>query len=280
MMLKKGLFTVRFAAVFTALMLVAGGTAFAQKTITLAAYTFPPYSSGNTPETVSGADTEITLAVLKRMGYKAEFTVRPFPRALKEMKAGRLAGILPCVDSPARREFIYFSSIPTAALDRRFYKLKSRDIKWNTLEDLKGMKIGAGDYSYGGGFWEAGKSGLFKIDVVKNKAPDLTNFKKLVAGRIDLLIVDLSVGGNIIAEHAPQFNNVDVAPYQSVGKVVPFSFGLSKKYWEGREAEAKAFLKEYEATLLKFIEEGGRNRVFAKYNMKPDIDSNNRLKFN
>lgn len=260
--------------------LTVSGTLYAQNTIKLAAYTFPPFNFGDSPNTVSGADAEITIAVLNKMGVEVKFAVRPFNRALREMKDGKIAGILPCVNSAARREFIYFSTIPTAALDRRFYKIKSSNIEWNKYEDLKGLVVGASDYSYPQEFWDAENKGIYSIHVIKSNTPDLINFRKLVHKRIDLLIVDISVGGNIIASNSPQFDNVVVVPHKSIGKIVPFSFGLSKKYWAGKKNEAMRFLKLYEKSLLEFIKDGSRNRIFEKYNMKPNLDAQKRLIIN
>ena len=79
-----------------------------------------------------------------------------------------------------------------------FFHLKTAPFNWQTIEDLKGMKIGGTiGYTYGQEFDRAVDSGKISIDWA---SLDLQNFKKLVAGRIDIFPQELDVGYGIIGE--------------------------------------------------------------------------------
>ena len=268
-----------YIAVITggALLILNAGTS-AQMTIELAAYTFPPYSLKTENGYYTGADIEITEAVFKRLGYRIKWIDLPFNRALDGVKKGVYPGIAPCVASETRKAFTHFSSIPTAALDRVFFKRKDSDLSWRSYEDLRGLTVGACDYSYPEHFWKAGEKGMFAIEVVKNTHPDLSNFKKLVKKRIDILIVDRAVGMNIIRENAPQFDMVDVVPEISVDHApVPFSLGLSKKYWALRGTAGDDLMRAYEKELAAFVKSGKRNAIFAQYSMSYTLDADNHI---
>lgn len=89
-----------------------------------------------------------------------------------------------CWARTAEREAEFLFSNPV--LDRQYvlFHLKSYDLDWDTLEDLRGIKIGATiSYSYGAEFNKAEKSGEL---IVERVATDEQNFRKLVAGRIKI----------------------------------------------------------------------------------------------
>jgi ABC-type amino acid transport substrate-binding protein len=253
-------------------------TASARQTIELAAYTFPPYSFKDARGKYQGADIEITEAVFEAVGYTIAWVDLPFNRALDGARKGGYMGIAPCVADAERKRFLDFSSIPTAALERVFFKRRDRDISWRTYDDLRGMRVGACDYSYPEHFWAAVKAGVFTIDMVKSPKPDLANFQKLLKERIDILIVDRAVGMNIIRKNAPRFDGIEVVPWVSVDRFpVPFSFGLSKEYWAGRGSEGADLLRAYERELDAFVKTGKRNAVFSKYGIVYRMDEDNHI---
>jgi polar amino acid transport system substrate-binding protein len=75
--------------------------------------------------------------------------------------------------------------------------LKSNPIKdWKTLDDLKNYKFGATrGYTYTKEFWEAEESKRLDADVTDS---DRQNFKKLLAGRIDIFPSGLVNGYSIL----------------------------------------------------------------------------------
>ncbi len=71
-----------------------------------------------------------------------------------------------------------------------------------TWDDLAGLRIGAtNDYYYGAGFERADKEGKLVIERVYS---DEQNFKKLLAGRMDLFAVNLDSGLTLIQDKFTQ----------------------------------------------------------------------------
>ena len=73
-----------------------------------------------------------------------------------------------------------------------FYHLKSYEFHWQSMQDLKGMKIGGTrTYDYGKAFMNAIAKEYFTVDFTSK---DEFNYKKLLAGRIQIFPNDPSVG--------------------------------------------------------------------------------------
>ena len=83
---------------------------------------------------------------------------------------------------------------------------------------------------------------------------------------------------NIIRENAPQFDMIDVVPEISVDHApVPFSLGLSKKYWALRGTAGDELMRAYEKELAAFVKSGKRNDIFAKYRISYTLDADNHI---
>ena len=95
------------------------------------------------------------------------------------------------------REKEFYLSDPISEEKIVFFHLKSNPIKdWKTLEDLKNYKFGATrGYTYTKAFWDAAKTRPLMVDVTNS---DLQNFKKLLAGRIDIFPSGLVNGNSIL----------------------------------------------------------------------------------
>ena len=140
---------------------------------------------------------------------------------------------LPIVEGGGREEYVYFSD-PVSYLYSVLWKRKDRDISWSTYEDLSGLVIGAaGGYHYGAGFQEAADAGIFTIEIQSHTNPDLLNFKKAKARRIDMFICEINVGRNILKKNHPEFEMLDYVE-TGVGTRRPFSLAVSKKYFKGK----------------------------------------------
>ena len=64
--------------------------------------------------------------------------------------------------------------------------------------------------------------------------------------------------------------SIDISP-------VPFSFGLSKKYWKSRGREGIDLLRRYEKELDGFVKEGRRNILFKKYFILYELNENKHI---
>lgn len=246
------------------------------KSIDVAAFVYPPFSYKDEDGAWKGADIEITSAVLAKMGYQANYLLRPFKRLLADLQEGKVPMSIPIVEGNNRESFVYFAK-PMSYLYNVLWKRKDRDIQWTTYEDLKGLKIGATKgYHYGAGFKEAGDEGIFALEYMADAQPELKNFKKTVRSRIDMFICEINVGRHIQNKHNPAFEEINYA-LTGVGPKRPFSVALSKKYYEENTSEAEAFIEEFNTALNALSKSGETKRIFTKYNMDIEMDENNQL---
>jgi polar amino acid transport system substrate-binding protein len=93
-------------------------------------------------------------------------------------------------DDETTNEFLVSDTITETSFV--FYHLKSYKLEWDSLKDLEGIKIGGTTkYHYGNEFMNAIESKKFNIEYTPK---DEFNYRKLLAGRIDIFPNDPTVG--------------------------------------------------------------------------------------
>ena len=161
----------------------------AQETIRLTNGEWQPYVSEYAPH--YGFASHIVNEAFALVGVRVEYGFFPWKRALESAKKGQWDGGVGFWDSEERRKYFYFSEELIAPSEMAFFHLKTTKFDWNSVEDLKGLKIGGTlEYYYGKGLDEAEKAGLIHIERVGS---DELSLKKLLKGRIDVFPGDLMV---------------------------------------------------------------------------------------
>lgn len=162
----------------------------ASRELRLVATEFPPYT-GVTLED-GGTAAAITRAALERAGLRMVLQFRPWARALFEMQQGQWDGIIGAWYTAERESYMAFS-LPLGITNRIGFMARA------------GMSTAVGDLS---------KLGNLKIGVVRDYAnppaferanlkrdeafDDLSNLRKLLAGRVDLALIDKGVAFHLI----------------------------------------------------------------------------------
>jgi polar amino acid transport system substrate-binding protein len=155
----------------------------------LASLEWLPYvGPGLAQDGLSGA---VATAVAKQFGYKAKIDYFPWTRA---MQVGRedqsFSGYFPAYYTEERARQCHFSA-PMGHSTVGLAYLKDKPLRWNTVNDLAGMKIGVvAGYSNGAEFDALVKQGKLTIDTSPG---DLFNLKKLLASRVQAAVVDRAV---------------------------------------------------------------------------------------
>lgn len=169
---------------------VAGTSTSESKHIRLASGEWIPYTGENLPE--YGCDSQIISEVFRQMGYTVEYGFFPWARAMHFAEIGEWDGTVDWGDTPAFREKFFINKDPISNQEMSFFFVKGNAPEWNTLDDLEGKKIGiTSGYVY---------DDVFKHNIEKGNltfveaSSDEANFKKLLAGRIDLFPIDRNVG--------------------------------------------------------------------------------------
>jgi len=139
-----------------------------------------------------GFDSHVVTEAFKLEGVTVEWGFFPWQRAYQHAKSGKHWDASCCwwPDEETKKEFLVSDAITKTSFV--FFHLKSYNFHWNSLEDLKGLKIGGtSKYNYGEKFMDAIAAKTLDIEYTSK---DEFNYKKLLAGRIQIFPNDPSVG--------------------------------------------------------------------------------------
>lgn len=173
-----------------ALGLSAASVAAQDKVIRLTSLEWPPYAGEKVAE--QGASVAVVRAAAEAMGYKLEVKFFPWERAVKMAQdAGSgFHGYFPEYHSDeVAKDFLLSDPIGSGPLG--FVESKAAPVAWGTLADLKGKTIGTvSGYVNTAEFDAKAAKGELKVEAVND---DLTNVRKVGAGRIPLAVIDKHV---------------------------------------------------------------------------------------
>lgn len=148
---------------------------------------FPPLEYLDDKMQPTGAAVDIVKEVMKRLGHESSVELLPWTRSLNLVKEGKSDGVFTCYRTPEREAFLDFSTEVLIPQVVSLYVRKGDKLGFEgDLKALKGKTIGiVSTISYGTRFDEAKETHKLKTDRVESL--DL-NFKKLLSGRLDLVI--------------------------------------------------------------------------------------------
>lgn len=205
-------------------------TATQANTIRLTNGEWPPYMSEELP--YYGLASRIVSEAFALKGIKVEYGFFPWARALQLAQNGDWDGSVMWNESAERDQYFYFS---TPVFEERdvFFHLKSYAFDWKEIKDLAGIHIGGTiDYDYGKAFMQAEQANQISVERV---SADDQNFKKLLAGRIDIFPVDLEVGLSILHKSFTPEEMAQITYHPLPVNVVDNCLILSKKVARNKE---------------------------------------------
>ncbi len=168
---------------------------YATDTIRIATLDWEPYIGQNL--TNEGFMAEVTREAFKRVGYKVKYFYLPWKRAVVMTEKGDFDGYFPSYWSKQREEKSLFTDIIVTG-PIGFFKIKGSKISFKQLEDLKPFRIGIVRGFVNTSEFDAADY-LLKEEVVS----DLQNIKKLLRGRVDLIVADKFVGFHLLNKYIP-----------------------------------------------------------------------------
>lgn len=199
---------VRFVLLYTLLLLphasgLAATTQAAEQTsliaLTISAGEWPPFLSEALPH--QGVVAHLIRDIFAEAGYQVSFSFLPWARAYHDTANGKYAATAVWMLAEDRtKDFLYSEAV----LSEQFvlFHLKQRHFDWQQLTDLRGMLLGGGlGYSYGPAFDDALHNKVFKMSRVGSTEQ---NFRRLAAGRIDVLAEEISVGYHTLNHQLPE----------------------------------------------------------------------------
>lgn len=177
-----------FVAAFAALLLLFAQGAIAEdRKVDLAATEWPPFYGADIPG--NGFMTEIIVEAFSRGGYAAEISFLPWKRAFESTRDGKHDGLFTMWYRAERDEFFLFSD-PLPANELVLFVKKGDGTTFDGYASLKGKIIGVvRGYAPPPGFEQAGLR-------VSEARDDEENLRKLLKGRVDMVLTD-----RIVAQH-------------------------------------------------------------------------------
>jgi polar amino acid transport system substrate-binding protein len=189
---------VKTRCVFALLLALVGPApaVMARDSVSITVGEWPPYVSADLKD--YGVAPRIVSAAFDAVEVRAEYVFFPWMRALSSAKDGKYDATLLWVRTSEREKDFVFSDVVITG-KAVFYHLKARPFSWKTIDDLVGLRIGglsSGSYPWFDAALKAGKD--LRMDRVSD---EVTNFQKLLVGRIDVISLDQLTGSSILAKH-------------------------------------------------------------------------------
>lgn len=171
-------------------------SSYAEETIRIANGEWLPYHSEELPH--YGAGSRIVTEAFASVGVNVKWGFFPWARGYKYAVQGEYDASIGWIKTSKREKEVLFSK-PVYGGKWVFFYLKNDPFDWNTVEDLKGIGIGAtANYTYGKAFDEAEKE---KIIYVERVPREKQNFSKLLLGRIQIFAHAMDGGYATLRKH-------------------------------------------------------------------------------
>ena len=207
----------------------------------------PPYATQERPD--DGIALDIVRKAFANVGSTVSYTFKPWTRSLEEARAGQWDGTAYWGKNPTRDVGFLISDNVLTEQWVFLYRQRadgSKPFDWETLADLKGQRIAAvQSYTYTAEFWEMQKAGTLKVELAQD---DLGNLRRLVAGRVDVAVIERNVACYLMNAH---FKPAEVADLRAHPKLLTNQFTthlmLSEKLPQSAE-RMKAFNRGLGAT--------------------------------
>jgi polar amino acid transport system substrate-binding protein len=149
-----------------------------------------PYDGKDLPH--YGCDTWVVSEAFGLVGISVEYGFFPWARGLRLAETGAWDGAMEWADTPQRHDTFYISADPLSEQEWVFFYRTDRPFNWRTLGDLEGLVVGVtSGYVYSDAFIKLREDPRVRFDEASN---DEANFRKLLAGRIDIFPMERSVG--------------------------------------------------------------------------------------
>jgi len=242
---------------FIALILYAFTTTSFAETIQITNGEWPPYLSKKYKH--HGVVSHIVTEAFKAEGIEVKYGFFPWARSLHQAKEGSPWAASVVWSKSEERKVDFLFSDPVFSLKSVFFHKKDIKVDWSNMAELGKYKIGATiSYNYGDEFKKLEGDGTLSVQRIPK---DLNNFKKLLAGRIDLFPIEMQVGYEMITnEFSP--GQAAILTNSKPFRETPYYLIISKA-----APNSEAFLKAFNRGLKKIQSSGAYQKM-----LDDDID--------
>jgi len=227
--------------------------------VTIVSDCWKPYICGSEAGK-NGIAVDISAAVFKKAGYKLEFKIVPWKRAIIDTKKGKYDAIV-CATQNDAPDFIYPEE-PIAVQKTCFYTDQSSNWKYENINSLSGIKLGViGGYHYSEKLDKYIKKygDTEKVLVAHGNNPLRSNVFMLKKKRISALIEDPLVMQYYIWQNKEAGLREAGCVSESVNLYIPFS---------PQKPKSKIFAKILSDGIKELIKSGDIKRIYESYGIE------------
>ena len=254
--MNKSMHTCRIAAltccIFVILLAPTTLLAAAERVIKISGDPWEPWVFGKEGgKATNGWSIDIANELFQRLGINTDINIYPYERCIRQMKSGERDMLLMAKKTEERKKFLLYTDISVADPQLLYYATeRTKSFEWSDWSDLKQHTVGGvRGFNYGE-FHNAAKKHDIKIELTES---DLQNVKKLLSGRIDLVMLSRSTARYFFSTH-PEFRNKLQAARKPVANA-EFFLALSKK------GSATDLLPDINRVLVDMKNDGTLNKI-------------------
>ncbi|MBF0205913.1 MAG: transporter substrate-binding domain-containing protein [Oligoflexia bacterium] len=239
-------------------MLALNPCAFTAETLSIRADVWMPYNGE--PAGDVGYMVEVLKKVYSEFNVVIDYQTMPWARAIKEVRDGNFDAVIGAykMDVP---DFVFPQEHFTIG-GEAFFVLSSKTWEFKDHSSLKQQKMGCiKDYSYGEDIDKYIKENPTMVECVSGDDPLEQNIKKLIAGRIDVLIEDAAVFWWKV--HSMSGIKEKVKSAGSLGKNTPMYIAFSPQ--DKKKAKSKEYADKFDQGFKKLVASGEIARLKDKY---------------
>jgi len=234
--------------------MASAGIVEASRKLVIVAESWPPFEFHHPEKGVIGIDVDIIAPIFKKMGIDYEIRILTWTRAWRKVQDGEADAALSVSRKAKREPYLYYPQENMWVSEYVFFVRKDKMIQaFNGYDDARrlGLRIGVvPGNSYNDAFWQtfpsADKAGKRLHPQLDSANSMELNLKKLAKGRIDLYIVDKTIGLYAVKQLELQ-EVLTYYPEPLFSKGYPMPFAKNSKYPDiARVAE------EFEQELILF----------------------------
>jgi polar amino acid transport system substrate-binding protein len=201
-----------------------------------------------------GIGIDLAHEIFSRMDVPFDITVYPYKRCLQQMKTGERDILLLAKKTPDREKFMLYSDVVAIDPQLLYYATQYKEgFEWSEPSDLKGATIGVVlGFDYGQ-LTQQAKTHDYSLIVSHD---DDSNLRVLLAGRMDLLVMNRSTADHLIKNN-PELKGKIRAATKPIS-VAEFHFALSRK------GNATHLLPRINETLAYMKSDGSWERILRQ----------------
>lgn len=212
---------------------------------------YPPYEYEEDGE-IKGVNLELIREAFRRMGITPSFEPRPWKRALYELEYGEILALSSGFKTPERETFAIFPSEPLAMETNVVVALTVSGVEVNSLEDLKGMRVGVvREYIYGHGLEDI--QGVVRVEA--NSSQQL--IRMLLNQRMDV-----AIGNKAVFKHLAKKSG-KLAHINFIHEIGSDPLYLMFSRYRGPRAARLA--REFGTTIREMHEDGTFKAILDRY---------------